>query len=240
MMTAPPATPATKPAISRRMSALEQLQAEKKTSRLIQLIIGLLGYGASLTFLIESTLGSTSWNILAEGIAERSGLTFGLVTNIIALVVLVFWIPLRELPGLGTVLNVLLVGTAADIVAPLLPDPTSLDLRILYFCIGMLAMAFFDAMYLGARFGSGPRDGLMTGGVRVTGWPIWVVRLIIDVVVVTIGWLLGGTFGVGTLLLAFGIGPLVQRFLKVTTVHLAADRATLSLQTPDSIPEATK
>ncbi|WP_328395619.1 membrane protein YczE [Nocardia sp. NBC_00416] len=212
-----------RPFVARRMNAVEQLRAEKKPWRLTQLVLGLAGYGISLTLLVESSLGASSWNILAEGVALHSGLTFGLATNIIALVVLVFWIPLRELPGLGTLLNVVLVGACADLSAFVLPSPGSLPGQLLYYVLGLLMLTWFDAVYLGARFGPGPRDGLMTGAVRVFGKPIWMVRTGIEVIVLIVGWLLGGTVGLGTVLIAVLMGPLVQQFLRVTTVRLAAD-----------------
>jgi uncharacterized membrane protein YczE len=205
------------------MTAREQLRAEKKPWRLVQLVVGLVGYGTSLTLLVESALGATSWNILAEGISLRTGMTFGWATNLTAVAVLVFWIPLRELPGLGTFLNVVLVGTSADLAALFLHTPTSLQQQLVYFFVGLFMLTFFDAVYLGARFGSGPRDGLMTGAVRVFGKPIWMVRTGIEVVVLSVGWFLGGTVGLGPALIAVLMGPLVQLFLRVTTVRLACD-----------------
>lgn len=210
--------------VSRRMNAIEQLRAEKKAWRFTQLIVGLAGYGASLTFLVVSALGASSWNTLAEGIAERTGLTFGWATNLIAVAVMVFWIPLRELPGLGTVLNVLVVGLAADMTARFVDAPASFAQQLAYFLAGLLMFAFFDAVYLGARFGSGPRDGLMTGAVRVSGKPVWMIRTAIDVVVVAAGWMLGGTLGLGTVVIALLAGPMVQFFLSFTTVRLRLDQ----------------
>lgn len=217
------ARPTSRPHVARRMTAAEQFRAERKTRRFPQLIIGLLGYGTSLAFLVGSSLGASSWSVLAEGISLRSGLTFGWATNLIALAVLLFWIPLRELPGLGTVLNVVLVGASADVATHFLPEPASLPHQIGYYLTGLAMLTFFDAVYLGARFGSGPRDGLMTGAVRVTGKPVWVVRTTIEVFVLAIGWFLGGTAGLGTLLIALLMGPLVQYFLRFTTVRLQAD-----------------
>lgn len=209
--------------VAQRMTVGEQLRAEKKPWRFLQLIVGLVGYGTSLTFLVQSSLGASSWNILAEGISLRTGLTFGWATNLTAVFVLLFWIPLRELPGLGTLLNVVLVGTFADVAAHLVHAPTSLSQQFIYYFVGLLMSTFFDAVYLGARFGSGPRDGLMTGAVRASGKPIWMVRTGIEVIVLTIGWTLGGLVGFGTLLIAFAMGPLVQHFLRFTTVHLNWD-----------------
>ncbi|WP_228004656.1 YitT family protein [Amycolatopsis sp. YIM 10] len=209
--------------VARRMTAGEQLRAGKKLRRLPQLVAGLVGYGISVTFLVESGLGASSWSVLAEGVSERTGLSFGWATNLIAVAVLLFWIPLRELPGLGTLLNVLLVGLSADFAVWFLPVPDSLGPRLAYFLLGLVMLTFFDAVYLGARFGSGPRDGLMTGAVRVSGKPIWLVRTAIEVVVLAIGWALGGTAGFGTLVIALAMGPLVQQFLRLTTVRLPGD-----------------
>lgn len=219
--------------VARRMTAVEQLRAEKKPWRLTQLVVGLVGYGTALTLLVESSLGASSWNVLAEGVSLRSGLTFGWATNIISLVVLLFWIPLRELPGLGTILNIVLVGIAADLSAILLPTPDSLPRQVLYYVTGLLMLTCFDAVYLGARFGPGPRDGLMTGAVRLSGKPIWMTRTAIEVVVLAVGWLLGGTVGLGTVVIAVSMGPLVQQFLRITTVGLAGDRSPASPRDPD-------
>jgi uncharacterized membrane protein YczE len=222
------------------MSAADQLRAGKKLWRFPQLIIGLVGYGTSLTFLVESSLGAASWNVLSEGIAQQTGLTFGWATNLTSVVVLLFWIPLRELPGVGTVLNVLLVGTSADVAAQFLPAPGSLQQQILYFAVGLAMLTFSDAVYLGARFGAGPRDGLMTGAVRVSGKPVWIVRTCIEVVVLTVGWILGGTVGFGTLLIALAMGPSVQWFLRFTTVRLDGDRYMRGPDCPDGHPSGRR
>lgn len=142
--------------------------------------------------------------------------------NLISLLVLLAWIPLRELPGLGTLLNVAIVGFAADATATVLPRPHGTPAAIGYLVLGLVALAFFDALYLGAQFGSGPRDGIMTGLVRLTGLPIAAVRTGIEITVATAGWLLGGTFGVGTVLVALCMGPLVGYFLPRMAVRLPA------------------
>lgn len=209
--------------VARRMTAGEQLRAEKKVWRFGQLLVGLVGYGTALTFLESSGVGAASWNVLSEGISRHTGLTFGWVTNLVAVVVLVFWIPLRELPGVGTCLNVLLVGTSSDVVARVLPVPDSLAAQLLYYGLGLLMLTFFDAVYLGARFGSGPRDGLMTGAVRVSGRPVWLVRTVIEGIVLLIGVLLGA----GTVVIALAMGPCVQYFLRFTTVRLVGDTVSL-------------
>ncbi|MGH3402507.1 MAG: YczE/YyaS/YitT family protein [Streptosporangiaceae bacterium] len=209
--------------VARRMTTVEQFRAEKKIRRLVQLLLGLAGYGSALTFLVQSGLGASSWNVLAEGVAARLGWSFGSATNVIGVVVLVFWVPLREPPGLGTVLNAALVGTCASIAGHFVPAPHGLSRELAYFALGLLMLTFFDAVYLGARFGPGPRDGLMTGAVRISGKPLWLVRTAIEAVVVSAGWMLGGVVGPGTVIIAFLMGPLVQRFLRFTTVSLADD-----------------
>lgn len=209
----------------RRMGALEQLRAGRKLRRAPQLLIGLIGYGASVMLLVRSGLGATSWNVLAEGVAGSAGISFGTATNLIALAVLIAWIPLRELPGLGTVLNVVIVGQSADATAEILPPPHHLAVRIAYLLTGLVALAFFDALYLGAQFGAGPRDGIMTGLVRITRLPVAVVRTGIEVAVATIGWALGGAVGLGTVLIALTLGPIVGYFLPRVAVTLAAVEA---------------
>ncbi|MER8013017.1 YitT family protein [Streptomyces griseoluteus] len=205
-----------------RMSAVAQVRAGRKPRRLLQLLVGLAGYGGAVMMLVQSGLGAASWNVLTEGTARVSGISFGWATNLISVLVLLAWIPLRELPGLGTFLNVAVVGFAADATAAVLPDPHGLPGRIAYLLLGLVALAFFDALYLGAQFGSGPRDGIMTGLVRVTRLPLAAVRTGIEVTVAGAGWLLGGTLGVGTVLVALCMGPLVGFFLPRTTVRLPA------------------
>lgn len=217
------------------MNAIEQIRAEKKARRLPQLILGLVGYGISLEFLLQAGLGASSWTVLAEGVSAQTGLSFGWATNLIAVLVLLFWIPLRELPGLGTVLNVVLVGVSADAAASFIAEPSSFAHQLGYFVLGLLMLTFFDALYLGARFGSGPRDGLMTGAVRVTGRPIWVVRTVIELTVLLFGWAMGGTFGAGTVLIAVLMGPMVQIFLGFTTVRLKLDETPAAWARPGPV-----
>ncbi|WP_405166643.1 hypothetical protein OG203_17025 [Nocardia sp. NBC_01499] len=207
-------------AVVRRMNAADQLRSGRKLRRLSQLLIGLIGYGASVMMLVTSGLGAASWNVLTEGIAESLEITFGWATNLVAVVVLLAWIPLKELPGLGTLLNVVVVGFAADAASIVLPTPHYLPVQVGYLVVGLVLLAFCDALYLGAHFGAGPRDGVMTGLVRLTRWPVAAVRTGIEVVVATAGWLLGGTVGIGTVLIAFGVGPLIGYFLPRVAVSL--------------------
>ncbi|MES9511372.1 hypothetical protein ABWJ92_34080 [Streptomyces sp. NPDC000609] len=175
--------------------------------------------------LVQSGLGAAGWNVLTEGTAESLGVSFGRATNLISLLVLLAWIPLRELPGLGTLLNVAIVGFAADATATVLPDPPGPLAEIGYLALGLVALAFFDALYLGAQFGSGPRDGIMTGLIRLTRLPVALVHTGIEVAVACVGWLLGGTVGVGTVLITLCMGPLVGRFLPLVAVRLPAASA---------------
>ncbi|GAA0265703.1 membrane protein [Actinomadura nitritigenes] len=203
-----------------RMSAAAQVRAGRKTRRILQLLAGLAGYGAAVMMLVRSGLGAASWNVLTEGTADALGVSFGWATNLISVLVLLAWIPMRELPGLGTLLNVAIVGFAADATAAVLPEPQGMLGQSGYLLLGLVALAFFDALYLGAQFGSGPRDGIMTGLVRLTRLPVAAVRTGIEVVVAGIGWLLGGTVGAGTVLIALCMGPLVGFFLPRTAVRL--------------------
>lgn len=208
-----------------RMSALAQVRAGRKIRRILQLLAGLVGYGAAVMMLVQSGLGAASWNVLTEGIANALGVSFGWATNLISLLVLLAWIPMRELPGLGTLLNVAIVGFAADATATVLPTPQGVLGQTGYLVLGLVALAFFDALYLGAQFGSGPRDGIMTGLVRLIRLPVAAVRTGIEVAVASMGWLLGGTVGVGTVLIALCMGPLVGFFLPLVAVRLPTTSA---------------
>ncbi|MFF3568137.1 YitT family protein [Nocardia jiangxiensis] len=221
----PPHLPAADRFVIRRMNAAEQLRAGRKLRRIPQLLVGLIGYGASVMLLVTSGLGAASWSVLTEGISGSTGISFGTATNLIAVVVLVAWVPMRELPGLGTLLNVVLIGIAADATARIVPPPPDIEIRALYLVAGIVGLAFFDALYLGAQFGAGPRDGLMTGLVRLTRKPIPVIRTAIEVTVAATGWLLGGTIGIGTVLITVTMGPLVGYFLPRVAVEIP-DRTT--------------
>jgi uncharacterized membrane protein YczE len=202
------------------MNAVAQLRAGRKARRVPQLLVGLVGYGASVMVIVQSGLGAVSWSVLTEGTSERLGISFGSATNLISLAVLVAWLPIRELPGLGTLLNVALVGLSADATAAVLPRPHGAAAECVFLATGIVALSFFDALYLGAQFGSGPRDGIMTGLVRLTRLPVAAVRTALDVTVACAGWLLGGTLGVGTVLAALCMGPLVGWFLPLVAVRL--------------------
>lgn len=180
------------------------------TRRYIQLILGLILYGVAIAMMVRAAVGVAPWDVLTQGVSKQTGLPFGVVTNLIGVVVLLLWIPIRQKPGLGTVLNVLMIGPSAQLVLNVLPEFTVLWAQILLFAGGLVVLALATGLYIGARFGPGPRDGLMTGIHKRWGWPIWAVRTAIEVTVLTIGWLLGGNVGLGTLAFALLIGPMVN------------------------------
>jgi uncharacterized membrane protein YczE len=186
--------------------------------RLVQLYLGLVVYGLSMAFMIQARLGSMPWDVFHQGVARITGLAFGWVVIAVGAAVLLLWIPLRQWPGLGTVSNVFVIGIVSDRALALLPAPHPMAARIGFLLLGLLLNGLAGGLYIGAALGPGPRDGLMTGLVARTGRSIRLVRTGLEVLVVASGWALGGTFGVGTILYALTIGPLVQIFLPRLTV----------------------
>lgn len=186
--------------------------------RFAQLLVGLFAYGIAIALMVRAGIGVSPWDVLTQGLAHQTGLPFGLLTNLIGIGVLLFWIPLRQKPGIGTVLNVLLIGPSAQLGLWLIPQQTVPWIQALVFAGGLALLAVATGLYIGARLGPGPRDGLMTGLHKRTGWRIWIVRTLIEVTVLTIGWLLGGQVGIGTLAFALLIGPMVNVTLPLLTV----------------------
>jgi uncharacterized membrane protein YczE len=160
--------------------------------RLVQLYAGLVLYGVSMALLVQSSLGVMPWDVLHQGIARQTGLSLGTVTVLVALVVLLAWVPLRQRPGLGTVSNVVVIGLAVDAALAVLPSPSATPVQLAFGAAGVLLNAVATAAYIGVRMGPGPRDGLMTGLVRRTGRSVRLVRTSIEVAVVAAGWSLGG------------------------------------------------
>ncbi|MFF8728732.1 YitT family protein [Streptomyces sp. NPDC015171] len=195
--------------------------------RLFQLYSGLALYGASSALLVAAGLGLEPWNVLHQGLAELTGLSIGVVSIIVGAAVLLLWIPLRQRPGLGTVSNVFVVGLAMDGTLALLPDVRSLAVRVALLLSGIVLNGAATGLYIAARFGPGPRDGLMTGLHRRTGRSIRLMRTAVEVAVVVTGFLLGGTIGVGTVLYAVSIGPLAQLFLRMFAVAPASAGSTV-------------
>ncbi|MFD7444907.1 YitT family protein [Streptomyces sp. NPDC059909] len=189
--------------------------------RLLQLYLGLALYGASSALLVRGGLGLEPWGVLHQGLAERTGLTIGVVSIIVGAAVLLLWIPIRQKPGLGTVSNVFVIGVAMDATLALVPDAHGLAAQIPVMAAGILLNGVATGLYISARFGPGPRDGLMTGLHRLTGRSIRLVRTAIEVAVVATGFVLGGSVGVGTVVYALSIGPLAQLFLRVFAIPSA-------------------
>ncbi len=212
------------------LSPREQLRAGKLPRRLTQLMIGLTLYGLSMAMMIRGALGLDPWDVFHAGLASRVPLTFGQVTIVVGALVLVLWWPLRQWPGFGTIANVVVIGVAADVGLGLLSTPDAIWARGLLLAFGIVLNGLAGGLYIGSQLGPGPRDGLMTGFARRTGLSIRVVRTTIEVVVLVVGWVLGGPVGVGTVLYAVTIGPLVQFFLP---------RLTVSLESPRLAPDAS-
>jgi uncharacterized membrane protein YczE len=207
------------------MTSLEQLHAGRTTRRLLQLALGLTVYGVSMAMMLRSGLGLDPWDVFHYGVAEHLPVSFGTVVIIVGAVVLLLWIPLRQWPGLGTIANVFVIGLATDAALAVIEAPEGLLARSALLLGGILLNGLAGAMYIGSQFGPGPRDGLMTGLVARTGGSIRVVRTAIEVAVLVVGWALGGVVGVGTVLYALLIGPVVQAFLPLLTVPLEAPAA---------------
>jgi uncharacterized membrane protein YczE len=187
--------------------------------RLPQLVGGLVLYGVSMAMQVRSGLGLNPWDVLHDGLAEQTPLSFGVVTAVTGAVVLLLWIPLRQRPGLGTVANVVVIAVVVDLALALIEAPTGLPARIALLVAGVVLNGVATAAYVGARLGPGPRDGLMTGLAARTGWSLRLVRTGIEAAVLAAGWLLGGTVGIGTVLYALAIGPLAQAFLPFFAVR---------------------
>ncbi len=193
-----------------------------------QLFAGLFLFGFAAAMMLRSGFGVDPWTVFAEGIHVTWGFSIGWVIVVTGALVLLIWIPLRQRPGLGTILNVLLIGPAMEIGLVLIETPASLVQRGFLFATGLLMMGIASGLYIGARFGPGPRDGLMVGFNARFGWPMWIVRTVVEVTVLTIGWALGGSFGVGTVIFALSIGTLAQRSI---TVFRVPDYPTKSIGT---------
>jgi uncharacterized membrane protein YczE len=176
-------------------------------------VLGLALYGGSMAMMTRAGLGLDPWDVLHEGFTKRTGLSFGVITAIASVVVLLLWIPLRQRPGIGTALNVIIISVTVDLVRAVLPDQHELAWQVVLLGGGVGLNAVATAIYVGARLGPGPRDGLMTGLAARTAWSVRLVRTGIEVTVLAAGWLLGGTVGIGTVLYALIIGPLTQALL---------------------------
>ncbi|GIH24722.1 membrane protein [Acrocarpospora phusangensis] len=186
-------------------------------ARLLRLYSGLALYGTGIGLQVESTLGNDPWDVFHQGLAVRTGWSIGTWIILVGALVMLFWIPLRQKPGLGTISNIVLLGLFADATIWLSPTPSHLAVRWAYLLAAVVLVAFATALYIGAGMGPGPRDGLMTGLHR-TGLSIRLARTVIEISVLVAGWLLGGTVGIGTLVFAAAIGPLTQLFMRLHRV----------------------
>ncbi|MDH6128471.1 hypothetical protein [Kitasatospora sp. GP82] len=225
--TASPSEPSTEPSTASESapaptSAESGARAAWSTDRLgrrvPQLLFGLGLYGSSAALMMRASLGVNPWDVLHQGLQRHLGLSMGAWVTITGALVLLFWIPLRQLPGIGTVGNVLILGVAMDLTLGVVATPDGWAARTALLAAGIVLNGLATGLYIGARFGPGPRDGLMTGLHRRTGRSLRLIRTGIELTVLVIGVLLGGTAGVGTVAYALAIGPLAQFFLRWCTV----------------------
>ncbi|GAB2765716.1 membrane protein [Nocardioides salsibiostraticola] len=220
-----PLDPPTAPSGLVDLGPLAQLRAGRLVRRLLQLLVGLVLYGASLAMMVRGDLGLAPWDVLHSGLIRYLPISLGQAVIVMSFVVLVLWIPLQEVPGLGTIANAVLVGISADATLVLLDRPDSLVLRLALMAGGVVLCGLATAAYIGAQLGRGPRDGLMTGLHRRTGWSLRLVRTGLEITVVLIGLLLGGVLGAGTVVFALAIGPITQALLPSFLVRLPSPRA---------------
>lgn len=189
-------------------------------ARILRLVIGLAICGSAIALMIRAGLGASPWDVFAQGVALMTGWSFGISSVVISVLVLLLWIPLRQRPGLGTIVNAATVGLMADVVLGVLPAPPTLWVSAGYLGGGILLLAVGTTLYIGAGMGPGPRDGLMTGLLTRTGRPLWLIRGTIEVAAVIMGALMGGVVGIGTIIFALAIGPLIHRCVIVLGVQI--------------------
>jgi len=199
------------------------LNTKPRFITLLMLIIGLFLFGLGEAIIIGSGSGVSPWTVLAQGISSRSNLSIGMTTFLISVSILIFWIPLKQVPGIGTILNAIIIASAIDLTLPYLPHPDSMVLKMLQACLGILIVGIGSGIYLSSNLGPGPRDGLMVGLQKKTDASIATIRTIIELLAVLMGWMLGGLVGIGTILFVFGIGPCVG--IGLTLVEKLSKRA---------------
>ena len=194
----------------RSWSSVDTLNLKPKSITLIYLILGLILFGLGETLLITAGVGVSPWTVLAQGISFKTGYSIGLTTFFVSIGVLCLWIPLRQKPGVGTILNTIIVSIVIDVSLPYLPAPELLVFQILQVIIGVVIVGLGSGFYLIANLGPGSRDGLMTGLQKKTNLPMYLIRAILEISAVTVGWYLGGIIGIGTIVFALAIGPFVS------------------------------
>ena len=185
------------------------LNTKPKLSTLIMLVIGLFLFGLGEAIIIGSGSGVSPWTVLAQGISSKTDLSIGMATFLISIFILIFWVPLKQIPGIGTILNAIIIASAIDLTLGFIPKPELIYLKILQASFGILIVGIGSGIYLASNLGPGPRDGLMIGLQQKTNTSIPLIRTIIEITAVTVGWFLGGIVGIGTILFVFGIGPCV-------------------------------
>jgi uncharacterized membrane protein YczE len=193
----------------------------RASARVAVLLAGLVLYGFSMALMIRAGLGLDPWDVFHQGLSRRTGMSIGTATAVVGVVVLLAWIPLRNRPGVGTVANVVVISVTVDVCLAVLPEASTPAVQVAWMLAAVVLNALATVLYIGAGLGPGPRDGLMTGLVARTGRSVRLVRTGIEATVLTAGWLLGGTVGVGTVVYALGIGPLVQLFMWLGNVVVA-------------------
>jgi uncharacterized membrane protein YczE len=195
------------------LGPIAQLRAGRLSRRLVQLYAGLLLYGFSIALMVRAHLGLAPWDVLHSGLTKHFPIDIGQALVLVSFLVMLAWIPLREMPGLGTISNAIVIGVSTDGFLAVLPTPHAVAVRVVLLAAGIVLQGVATAAYIGAQFGRGPRDGLMTGLARRTGHSLRLVRTAMELTVVAIGLLLGGVAGLGTIVYAVAIGPLSQALL---------------------------
>ena len=185
------------------------LNTRPKITTLTMLVIGLFLFGLGEAIIIGSGSGVSPWTVLAQGISSKTDLSIGMATFLISILILIFWVPLKQIPGIGTILNAIIIASAIDLTLGFIPQPELIYLKILQASFGILIVGIGSGIYLASNLGPGPRDGLMIGLQQKTNTSIPLIRTIIEITAVTVGWFLGGIVGIGTILFVFGIGPCV-------------------------------
>ena len=190
-------------------SSEKPLNLKPKFSTLFFLCLGLTFFGLGEGLLIVSFAGASPWSVLAQGISLNINLSIGIITILVSIAVLILWVPLNQKPGIGTILNAIIIGLMIDVCIKYAPTPENYISQIFLAIVAVITVGLGGGIYLVANLGAGPRDGLMVGLQKKTNLPIAIVRAFLEITVMSIGWYLGGTVGIGTLLFAFGIGPCV-------------------------------
>ena len=186
-----------------------------KVKPIARLLVGLYLVGLGLAMMIHTGLGVPPWDVLSQGLQFQTGWSFGIAATVISAIVLLLWIPIRQKPGIGTLINAISIGPFADLSKPLMPDIEGFWANLAFVLVGLAVVAVGSGLYISAGLGGGPRDGLMVGLTRVSGLPFWAVRTGCEALVLISGWLLGGTVGLGTALFAVGIGYMLQVTMKL-------------------------